>query len=77
MVVVAADGRKSVGALFTDIRSAYCSIIRQYIVGFEGPDDQFCAILPRLNLSAEVAEEALRFLHARGTLLQEGSADQP
>ena len=35
-VSTAMDGKQSAGALFTDIRSAYYSIIRQYVVGYLG-----------------------------------------
>ena len=71
----AAECTQSAGALFTDIRSVYYSIIRQYVVGFEGPDDQLRAIMARLSLSPEVTEQALLVIHKHGSLLQERCAD--
>ena len=66
--------KTSAGALFTDIKGAYY-VIRQYVVGSVGPDDQFRSILARLNLGAGFAEEALRLINLHGSLLQQGATD--
>ena len=70
----AMDSKQSAGALFTFIRSAYYSIIRQYVVGFNDPDDQFKAIAARLDLQEDVISELLVFRHQHGSLLQAAGA---
>ena len=62
-------------ALFTDIRSAYYSIIRQYVTGFCGPDDAFLAIIAGLSLSVEIAAATLAFIHEFSSLLEVGGVD--
>ena len=68
----ASDAKTSASALFTGIRSAYYSIIRQYVTGFCGPDDVFWAIIERLALSTEIAVAALAIVHEFSSLLEVG-----
>ena len=56
---------------FTDFRSAYYSIIRQYVVGIFGPDLMFRTLVARLALSEEVTAALLSFLYQPGSLLQQ------
>ena len=70
-----AEAKQSASALFTDIRSAYYSIIRPYVTGFHSNDDAFRAIADRLNLASDVIAAVLACIHDFGALLQVGGAD--
>ena len=61
--------------MYSDIQSAYYSVIREYVVGFIGPEAQLRACLDRLGLSTEVAATAINFVNTHGSLLQLGQAD--
>ena len=57
LFAAAGESKQSAGASFTDIRSAYYSIIRQYVTGHIRNDDIFRTIAARLNLMPEVVVE--------------------
>ena len=57
------------GALFAHIRSAYYSIIRQYVI--DGSDDVFRAIAARLSFTDEVTAAALAFIHELNSLVEQ------
>ena len=69
------EAKTSAGALYSDIKSAYYSVLREYVVGFSGPEDQLRTCFARLGLSADVAAAAIHFVNTHGSLLQLGQAD--
>ena len=71
----AAEAKVSAGALYSDIKCAYYSVIRQYVVGYVGPEMQLRACLHRLGLSTEVSATAVEFVNNHCPLLQLGQAD--
>ena len=75
LVATTDEANMSASALFTDIRSVYYSIIRQYVTGFCGSDPVFRSIAARLSLSTEVTAAALAFVHESNSLLAIGGAD--
>ena len=75
LFAAAGDAKVSASALFTDIRSAYYSIIRQYVTGFCGLDASLLAIIARLSLSVKIAVAALAFIHACSSILEVGGVD--
>ena len=76
MCVAAAESGASVAASFTDIKSAYYSVIRQLAVGSEAQDDALRAVLARLPLSVEAQRGAVLFIQEQGSLLATGGASQ-
>ena len=43
LFAAAVEAKTSAGALYSDIKSAYYSVIREYVVGFIGPEAQLRA----------------------------------
>ena len=67
---------QAAAALFADLKSAYYSIVRQFVIGFSGHDDVLRAIMHRLDLPPAVCQELVRFLAVQGSLLRTGGASQ-
>jgi hypothetical protein len=56
LCTTAACTSKAASALFTDVRSAYYSVVRQLVVGALQQDDALRAILARLPLTEQLAD---------------------
>ena len=70
MLALLADTGASAAALFTDIKSAYYSVVRQLVVGTDEADDALRGIPARMNLQPEVQAEVVRFVQEQRSLMQ-------
>ena len=63
----------SAAAVFCDLAAAYYSVIRQYVVGTDLPEQRLLVLMDILGLDPAQRAELLAFLRAEGSLLK--SAD--
>ena len=60
----------SVAAVFCDLAAAYYSVIRQYVVGTDLPEQRLLVLMDILGLDPAQRAELLAFLGAEGSLLK-------
>ena len=60
----------SAAAVFCDLAAAHYSVIRQYVVGTDLPEQRLLALMDILGLDPSPRAELLAFLRAEGSLLK-------
>ena len=60
----------SAAAVFCDLSAAYYSVIRQYVVGTDLPEQRLLVLMDILGLDPAQRAELLAFLSAEGSLLK-------